>query len=365
MPTETIDKPASQAVTAQAEKGDAKKSSNVKGPSVAQALLQREAALVAKKAPPAESVAEAAKVVEKAETSATGEAKQAAPETETKVEAKAPAEESDEALSKSSIPPELQEAIDKRIGKERAKRGELERKLAELEAKLAAVPTQVEKPAPVTPTAENPLANVNDIPELEKQLKTAKETKLWALEQLDREDIDQGIKVGDQTYTKAQLKAAVRNVEKLIEVHIPDRAKFLNQRANSEKLALDTFDWLKDPSTEQYKAFRKVISDPSLGFGALPNGIYAAAAAVEGQAQVQLRRAIAEQNKGTKAVEKKEPKAPASQLAGNGASAPAREAGNSRALAALASEMEQMKKGHGVKVSDVTKFLARRDQTHR
>lgn len=364
MPTETIEQPTSQAATAQAAKSDAKKSSNVKGPSVAHALLQREAALVAKQAPPSESVAEVAKATEQAKTSETGEAKSATPETETKEAAKAAPEESDEALSH-SISPELQEAIDKRIGKERAKRGELERKLAELEAKLAAVPTQVEKPAPVTPTADNPLANVNDIPELEKQLKVAKETKLWALEQLDREDIDQGVKVGDQTYTKAQLKAAVRNVEKLIEVHIPDRAKFLTQRSNSERLAVETFEWLKDPSSNEYKAFQKVISDPNLGFATSPNGIYAAAAAVEGQSQVQLRKAIAENNKGTKAVKKEEQKAPASQLAGTGATAPAREAGNSRALAQLAAEMEQMKKGHGVKVSDVTKFLARRDQTHR
>ena len=365
MPTATIEAPTSQEPTAQAAISDAKKSDNVKGPSVAHALLQREAALVAKKAPPAESIVEAAKAAETAQSASDASDNKETPAPEAKEEAKAPAEAEDsEALSKSAIPPEVQKSIDKRIGKEIAKREALEAKLADLEARLADKPVEIPKPAPVEPTAANPLANVVDLPSLEKQLATAKETKLWVQEQLDRDDIDQGVRVGDRTYTKQELKAAYRNVERLLEVHIPERAKFLNQRSQSEKNALDTFDWLKDRDSDQYKAFVKVVSDPALGFSGAPNGIYAAAAAVEGQSQVQLRKAIAKDSQGTKPVEKKAP--PASQLASSGAGVPpAREPGSSRQLAALSAEMAGMKKGHGVRVSDVTKFLSRRDQTHR
>lgn len=362
MPNETIEAPTSQAAPAKAESGDAKKSDNVKGHSVAQALLQREAATAAKKAPPAESVADVAKAAEKiAETPASEETKTVTSKTDSQAKAEP---ESDEALS-NSISPEIQEKIDKRIGKEVAKRTALERELAELKGKIAATPAPVVQPAPVAVTPDNPLANINSIPELEKQLQTAKETKLWAQEQLDREDIDQGVKVGDVVYSKAQLKQVVRNVERQIEMFIPDRARFLNQRAQSEKVAHETFEWLKDPSSDQFKAFQRAYADPDFRFNQSPNGYMAAAAAVEGLSGVQLRKAIADQNKGTKAVDKRQVP-PASQLAGGAApTAPQREAGSSRAVAALASELANMKKGHGVRVKDVTKFLAARDQTHR
>lgn len=368
MPTETIEAPTSQEPSAKAPAGDAKKSDNVKGPSVAHALLQREAALASKSAPPAESITEAAKAAEKVANSTATDAPEksepSATETakESEVKPKETEVEDPDVLSK--IPPEIQKSIDKRIGKEMGKREALEAKVAELEKKLAEKPVELPKPAPIEPTAANPLANIVDLATLDKQVSTAKETKLWVQEQLDREDIEQGVKVGDQTYTKQQLKTALRNVERQLEVHIPERAKFLTARADAEKRALETFEWLKDKDSEQFQMFSKLMSLPDAGFATSPYGVYSAAAAVEGQSQVKLRQSIAKDHQGAKPVEKKVP--PASQLASSGASVPpARESGSNRAVAALAEEMANMKKGHGVKVSDATKFLARRDQTHR
>jgi hypothetical protein len=365
MPTETIEQPASQVATAKADASDAKKSDNVNGPSVAHALLKREAALAAKKPLPTESVVQAAKAAEEtAKTSVPDAAKQAASEPAKEDAVKAADSEADEALSKSKLTPELQEILDKRIGKERAKRGDAERRVAELEAKLAAtIPVPIAQPPTVTPTPDNPLANVQDMPGLEKEIKTITETKLWALEQLDRDDIGEGVKVGTDVYTKPRLKEIVRNMERILAIHVPERAKYLGQRAASEKLALETFDWLKDQSSDQYKAFQKIMADQSGPLGRMPNAVYAVAAAVEGQVAVNLRRAIAENNRGTKPVEKQ--RAPASQIASSAGDSPIREAGSSRAVAALQADMDRMKKGHGVKVSDVTKFLAKRDQTHR
>lgn len=361
--TETPEAPPSQE-TPRAAISDAKKSGNVKGHSAALELLRREATAAAPKAPPAESIA-AAKPAEPASTAPAAAEKAVASEPEAKAPETKPEEtkaEDPEVLSK-SIPPEIQESINKRIGKEIAKREALEQKLADLEKKFSEKPLEVPTPA-AEPTTANPLADVADLASLEKRLSTARETKLWCQEQLDREDIDQGVKVGERSYTKQELKTALRNVERMLDIHIPERARYLNARANSAKAAVDTFEWLKDTESDQYKAFVKVAQDPALGFAAAPNGIYAAAAAVEGQNAVQLRKAIAKDHQGTKPVERKAP--PQSQLAGSGASVPpAREPGSSRAVAALAQEMEGMKKGHGVKVRDVTAFLARRDQLHR
>lgn len=364
MPTETKEAPPSQE-PAKPAISDARKSDNVKGHGAAQELLKREAALAAKKAPPAESIAADLKAAEKLASSAPDAPEKEASKPEVKVaEVKTEvAKSEDSEVLSNSISPEVQESINKRIGKEIAKREALEAKLADLEKKFSERPVELPKPT-AEPTSSNPLANITDLPALEKQVTTARETKLWCQEQLDREDIDQGVKVGSETYTKQQLKLALRNVERMLEVHIPERAKYLQARATSEKAALETFDWLKDRDSDQYKAFMHIMADPTGGFATSPNGVYAAAAAVEGQSAVQLRRAIAKDHQGAKPVEKQRP--PASQLASSGASVPAaRDAGNSRAITALAEEMAAMKKGHGVKVKDVTQFLARREQTHR
>ena len=274
--------------------------------------------------------------------------------------AKTAAKDPEDALSK-SLDPKTQAHIDKRIAESLEKARLAEARALAAEQRLAQ--QTIAAPVTIAPTPDNPLANVNDLASLNQQLSTAKETKRWAQAQLDRDDIDQGVRVGDATYSKAQLKAAVRSMDRLIEDEVPKRADFLQKRVTFEKLARDTFEFLNDPSSDQFKTFQRLITTDT-DLAQKPNGVYLAAAAVEGQNQANLRAAIAAANQGTKPVKEVRPTAPASQVASGGSVGSAtREAGGagSRALAALESEMNKMKRSGHVTLRDAAKWFRQKE----
>jgi hypothetical protein len=360
MLTETIEQPPSLAAAAQAVQSDAKRG-NVTLHDTATALLQREKAR-AGKAAPAEGVTQTeAKADEKAAKPSAAEEtpKESKTEPEPKKDAdkKAPTEAEDDVLSKLS--PDTQESINKRIGKEIAKRTALEAELNALKARMAEVE---QKPTPPPePTPDAPLANIRDFAELDKHEALARETKLWVQQQLRRKDIANGVKVGDRTYSEDELLGSLSNLEKTLDIEVPKHRKFLADRAGFAQKAVEEFDWLKDNTSEHFRQFQAVMrANPELQ--RRPNGIYIAAAAVEGETAKNLRRAIKEQSQGTVPVKEK---APASQLAASGATAPVREAASSRAVEALKAEMEKMKKKGGISVRDAKDYLLRSLTTHR
>lgn len=364
MPTETTEAAPSQQAPAKAETSDAKQSGNVKMGQAAKSLLKREAALTTKIQTPAESTTKAATAATEtpATTSAADGSDKPATESkqaETKVET-APAaktEESDDALSK--ISPEAQAAIDKRIGKALEKARLAEERAEALQRRLD---TQALPPPVVQPTPDNPLANVNDVEALKKELKSAKETKLWAQQQLNRKDLAQGVKVGDMTYTEDQFRDALNNIERRIEIEIPERAEFLTKRQQFNNLAAETFDWLRNPDSEEFKLHQKLLSlDADLA--RKPNATYLAAAAVEGQTQVNLRRALAADRQGTRPVRQGQ-QAPAAQLASGAAiAATTREVGSGRAQAALQAEMGKLKKSGHVTMKDAASYFRQKETT--
>src|SRR5579864_401642 len=102
------------------------------------------------------------------------------------------APEAEEVLSPEtqSLDPKLQETINRRIGKEVAKRKELERKVQELTDKLVLTPkteAEAEKPAiaPI-PSGSPPLSTINDMGGLAILQSQAKTAIRWGEEQLDR-----------------------------------------------------------------------------------------------------------------------------------------------------------------------------------
>lgn len=362
MATDTNVAPASPEPAAKAVTSDAKKSGGVKLGQASHMLLKREAALIKAQAPAEGAAKPAEKPAETATTTASDAGTKPAPDLtpEVKVETKVETGTSEDALSK-SISPEVQASIDKRIGSVLEKARVAEEKVKALEARLAQ--QAIAAPVAIQPTPDNPLANVNDVAALQKQLSTAKETKLWALEQLDRDDIDRGVQVGDTTYSKAQLKAAIRSMERLIEVHVPERANFLQQRAQFEKQARENFEFLGDPSSDQFRTFQRLITT-DIDLAKKANGVYLAAAAVEGQNQANLRAAIAASNQGTRPVKEVRQVAPASQVASGGSvGAGSREAGGTgtRALAALATEMDKMKRSGKVTIRDAAKYFRQKE----
>lgn len=178
-------------------------------------------------------------------------------------------EKADEVLSKeqSNLDDKTRQKIQKRIDREVGKRKALETQLKQLTEKLNSVtqsppqPAATQQAAPVVPVGNAPLPEIKDMAGLVDYAKKAKETKEWAEEVLDRDDIDQGVQIGDKTYTKGDIKAVLRNARKALEDTIPSQKEYFNQvgqfvnhKQNVTKLAHEKFPFLTDRNSEEYKA---------------------------------------------------------------------------------------------------------------
>ena len=233
--------------------------------------------------------------------------------TEETAEAESTEEESkEEVLShEKGLSPELQEKLDKRIGKEVAKRKALEEQInaikSEFEALKAAKEEEVSTPppAPVAPTPDNPLANVNDIDGLRSEHQTAKEIIRLVEDTLDSDDKTEVFNYQGKDYTRKELKQIRRNAERTINDYIPQRAQFLQQRDAYTQKAIEVFPWAKDKSSKEYKqAVQLMRQDPRLGSSV--DGIYSAGVYLKGLQAIEAEKT---------AKPKTLAKAPSSQLA--------------------------------------------------
>jgi hypothetical protein len=373
MPTETTDAPTSLAHDAQASKRDAiANSGNITERHLANTLLKRgvaeakaaDAGNVAKEAAKAatetaETPADTAKENEAASKQVEGEPKEAKADTaNNKAEAEVP--EGDDDLSQDTeISSKTKEKIQKRIDKEVAKRGSLERELAALKAQVAQ--NAVPPPPVVSPTPDNPLANVVDVEGLKKEREAAFETKEWAEMQLDREDIDwtKGLQYGDRVYSKQELKLVVRNAARRIDREIPERAQFLTERTKWQAEASQKFTWLNEPTSKEFGVYQQMLRDPDIA--KKPNAPWLAAAAVYGH--FEINRVI--QSKGTKPVsEAQKQRPPLSQVANGGGAFAIRESSGTRAQKELEEAYQGLRKAksHAGNFKDVAKFLQQREK---
>ncbi len=183
------------------------------------------------------------------------------PEPEPKVEIPPEAtdkEKADEVLSKSTsqieFTPEQQEVFNKRLGKEVAKRKELERKLEEANARVAATPPAPEpkqEPAAIVPlpVGAPPLANINDVRGLLELQQQAKEAIRFAEDALAAESDGEPIPDG---FTRKSLRDVIRNAKLTVEDHIPARNQFLQAKNQNQQTAYELLPFLKDKSDPNY-----------------------------------------------------------------------------------------------------------------
>jgi hypothetical protein len=217
------------------------------------------------------------------------------------------------------LPPELQEKLDKRIGKEVAKRKILEENMealrAEIETLKNASTEEVQlPPSAITTLPNGPLANINDFDGLRSEHNTAKEIMRLVEDALDMEGVENGFVYDGQTYTKQQLKQIRRNAERTLNDYIPQRAQFLQQRDEYTNKAVETFPWAKDKTSKEYKqAVALMRQDPRLGSSV--DGLYSAGVYLKG-----LQAIEAEKTAKPRTIAK----APSSQLASPVASTKAR-----------------------------------------
>jgi hypothetical protein len=107
------------------------------------------------------------------------------------------------------------------------------------------------------------------------------------------------VKDGDKTYTKADLKRIKANAKKILRKDAPARQKWIQERQQSDQQAAQTFEFLSDGESEDYKLFMQVKQSPLYKplVDHLPNSNFALGLMVEGLKAVKAKQANAGQPK--------------------------------------------------------------------
>lgn len=175
-----------------------------------------------------------------------GEGETPAPLTEEPAAEPEPQPEAEEEAEKEEVPTSVQKRIDKLTAQKHQaieKAEALELKVKELEGKVAQV-------APLVPTPDSPLADVDTAQDLSKRLADAQKVKTWSLEHLDGGEVEDG-KGGTTFFEGPKVKQLLAISEALITQHIPDRRQYLETRAHFENEARTFYPNLYKAGTEE------------------------------------------------------------------------------------------------------------------
>lgn len=257
-----------------------------------QAPVQAEAAKATETAPVTEEVV---KTTESQSEAKPEETKTEGGETpaETAEETK---EETSEVLSPETkhLDPKLQEILDKRIGKEVAKREKLKAQIAELQSKLAQQPTEIEKEVPVPVPANTPLAEITSMEQLNSYRETLANDIIEAEGLLYADFPHNGMQTKWGVVTKSQLISMLTEAKKIERTQIPAREKFLTTRTQAKQTASQEFPFLNDPTHPGYQMAKAARSDPANALlRSYPNSEYLIGLLVEGQLALNARKSAA------------------------------------------------------------------------
>lgn len=281
--------------------------------------------------------------------------------------------EEKEVLSKKASDKEtrIREKVQKRVDEEVAKRKALEERIASLESVLKKAEEEKANPPPPMPKSTLPLADINDLNALQSYRQKAKEAARWAKDQLLRDDIGEGVQLGDQVLSKAQITEVLRKSEIALEDHIPAREQFLATKMEASKTAAQLFPFLNDPNSEDYKvAVQAYRVNPWLQD--LPNADFIVGVQVEGLKALKAKQEAAAKSKETPKEEtpKEKPKPkpiiasrPAGdQVAVSSNTTSVRAPSQSNARNALEVQREKLRMKGAVSASEAAALLLRSEQ---
>ena len=244
----------------------------------------------------------------------------------------------------------------KRFGDLTAQKKALVQENAELQAQAQAKPEPANNESPDF-LKDNALHNVNDVQALSKEVENLTTLIEWAEEGLENEvEYDDAgdeyvAKDGDKTYTKADLRRIRGNARKVLRKDAPARQKWIEERTQSDQHAIQTFDFLSDGESEDYKLFMQAKNNPLYRplVEHLPNGNFALGLMIEGMKSVQARQVNASKPK-------PKPKAPVAS-AEAGSAKPRTE--NSQRKKALQSAKDKFEKSGNM--ADYQHYIKMRD----
>jgi hypothetical protein len=190
----------------------------------------------------------------------------------------------------------------KRFGKLTAQKKALLAENQELQQQVEQAPVPAEQPAFLK---DNALHNVSDVNALTKEVENLNTLIEWADEGMENEvEYDDAgneyvVKDADKTYTKADLRRIKANAKKILRKDAPAREAWIKERQASDQQAVQTFDFLSDGESEDYKMFMQVKQSPLYKplVDHLPNSNFALGLMVEGLKAVKAKQANASQPK--------------------------------------------------------------------
>lgn len=377
--SQTTSEAAAQPAAAQTSAVEKPSGENVSGAQMKQILLQRD---LAAKAPPTETAPASVETPSATPPVENQPASDSAPvdplaTTETPAtENAAPAQMPESVLSNlSSLDPETrkwvetaveefkanqQAQIDKRIGKERAKRGDSERiaeqALQEVQA-LRQQLSQNQQQAP-QPTPNSPLGNVQDLTALSAKRNEAVNIIGIVDDALSLNPTAEKIKVDGQEFERAHLIELKRNARDLLVKEIPARQDFLQQRNQMNQSALTDFPFLSDPSTPEYTRASNIIRQNHSWLQHQPDALRMVAVQVEGEKAIAARKTV--QPVASKpAAPVARP--PSSQTATTVSSAPERVSGEGRVKQAIESNVKKVSSASNMSGAQTRLFLKQQD----
>jgi hypothetical protein len=136
--------------------------------------------------------------------------------------------------------------------------GSVKAELEQLRAKLSEIEQQADganAPTPVSP--ESPLANIWSESELDKKLQEVRQVRRWC----ERYPEGTVIKDGEQEieYTAEQIREMRFRAEDILEVHAPERRRFLQAHQSAEEKTVAQFPWWKDRAHPDYARAQEIL----------------------------------------------------------------------------------------------------------
>lgn len=176
------------------------------------------------------------------------------------------------------LPPEVQERINQRIGKEVGKRKELETQLEQHEAEIADLKSQLDEARNSTPPAPSnaSLDSIQTVAELNRKVSQARQLDEWTEELLERvadepqkvlaELNQEGVKLpefdaDDQEavrWAKSWLRDTRKAARRVLSV-APERREALQREQQVSEQAERMFPWMKDPRSEHSKKLGELL----------------------------------------------------------------------------------------------------------
>lgn len=302
---------------------------------------------------------------ETAETVTESSESESAPEQASEPEPEAEEDKEDVLSKKTSSDKEarIREKVQKRVDEEVAKRKALEERIGALESSLKKAEAEKANPPPPMPKGTMPLAEHTTMDSLLQYREQAKQAARWAKDQLAKDDIGEGVQVGDKLLGRDQIREVLRKAEIAMEDQIPARMNFLAAKEQASKQAVEMFPFLKDPNSEDYHAAVQAYRlNPWLQD--LPNADFIVGVQVEGLKALKARQEAAAKPK----VEKPKPKPiPVAKPSGDqtavssGTSTP-RVPTSTAAKSALDAQREKLRSKGAVTASEAAALLERSEK---